>query len=165
MIPSLAELDQMHAGGRLPADVGRPLNVAEAAHLVRQLPPARGSGGTPDGYGLLPPQGAEPIVRLRKGTRPAFGRLVPAWSHGMLGAMWSSSSGRVVFRLWFRSDDETELGRIRGPVDVYEDAIASVRGIAGQVPQLTGWQLVRLDGSGQAEDAGGGLLGADGRTA
>lgn len=147
-IPSLGDLDELHRNGQLPLEVGSPLEVREAARLVAQLPPVRNPEDLlPAGYGLLPPCGAEPWVRLRTTVHEAYGRQIIQADTGVLGCMWRRGD-RVVFRLWFRSNEvnaQAAVSELRGPVDVYEDAIRSVKGLAGVVPHLTGWCYIRLD--------------------
>ena len=147
-IPTRAELDELHRTGQLPLEVGTPLEVREAARLVAQLPPVTHAEELmPSGYGLLPPRGAEPWIRLRTRVQEAYGRQIIHADTGVLGCMWRRGE-RVVFRLWFRSNEVlagAAVPELRGPVDVYEDAIRSVKGLAGVVPHLTGWMFVRLD--------------------
>ena len=148
-IPTLAQLDQMYSSGLLPHDIGAALELREAASLVAQMPPVRAAGELmPAGYGLLPPRRAEPWIRLKYTIDEAFGRKIPSTDTGVLGCMWRAGD-RVVYRLWFNGHQEPNAHAIkpelRGPVDVYDDAIRSVKGLAGVVPSLTGWCYIRLD--------------------
>lgn len=147
-IPSAVELEQLHRTGQLPLDLAAALTLPEAAGVVLQLPPVRGADELlPEGYGVMPPRRAEPVVRVKKRIVEAYNRVVPPNAKGQLGAMWRRGD-RVVFRLWFRADDHVSSApspNMRGPVDVYEDAIAAVMGLERKVPSLTGWQIVRLD--------------------
>ncbi len=151
------ELDRLWRTGQLPLVIGMALDVGRAAGVALHLPPVgpERQDGTPTGYGVLPPEGAEPLVTLRAGVVDRFGEPVPRRAQGILGAIWRNSRrpDRLVFRVWFRHDtgwrpdgQEDRAGSFR-LVDTYDDTIASVRGLGGELPHLTGWQIARLDGA------------------
>lgn len=144
-------LDELRALGELPQTIGRGLTIAEAAGAALLLPtvtfPDRVA---PHGYGIFPPLAAEPVVRLRRRAVDAYGEPVPRRARGFVGCLWRTSRRpeRVVFRLWFRGEaGNPHAGHadVRGPVDVYDDAIESIEAIDGVVPSLTGWQIGALD--------------------
>ena len=147
-VVTTAELGRLWRAGELPVEVARAMNVREAARLVEQLPDVQASNtAMPRGFGLWPPRGAEPIVRLSKRARDAYGTPVRQRAHGVIGCLWRWR-GRVVFRLWFKGEPTTNNphGALRGPVDVFEDQIGAVQSLEGIVPFLVGWEVGRLDG-------------------
>lgn len=158
---TLEQLDALYKAGSLPATIDGSLNLAEVAGLVETLPPVlsmtaapdgRGNlGPAPRGYGVLPPAGTPPLIRVKSKLRDPYGKPIPARAQGAVGAVWHAK-GRTTFRLWFRWGEEAEHGWTRGPVDIYDDQIAAVCGLGGEVPRMVGWQLVRLDhGSAEAQ--------------
>lgn len=165
--PAPHQWDELYRSGQLPYTVASSVTIAEAVALIEALPAIRGyRGGLPIGYGLAPPLGVEPLVRIRKRLIDPYGVEVPARSKGVLGALWNES-GRPVWRLWFRGLEQPgHAGKaVRGPCDVRQDAIAGIQGIGGKLPRLTGWEVVRLD-HGAPEIVGEvrpGLLDAHGR--
>lgn len=160
------DLDGCYQQGRLPWPVADALTFAEAVAVAQALPTVRRErDGLPVGYGLLPPVNAEPSVTLGKEVRDAYGVAIPAGTSGMVGAIWRRHH-RVVVRLWFRGLDAPghQGKQVRGPADVYNDAIATVRGLAGVVPQLTGWEIARLDhGAPETLSSTGDLVDAHGQ--
>jgi hypothetical protein len=147
-------LDQLWRAGEIPLDIAKAVAVMEAVALVRALPPAGPSTDNPrmlDGYGLFPPSGAEPIVRVGVPLRDPYGEPVPLGAKGFLGVLWQCRRRPdvPVFRLWFRGQDGP-----RGPIDCYADAIASIAAIGGKVPALIGWSVGRLDGAVFGQEAG-----------
>ncbi len=143
---SRSRLQQLYETGRLPINVAGSLQVTRVAELALFLPRVQydRDRALPAGYGLFPPRGAEPLVRLRKGTRDLQGVAVDSGAWGIVACCWHASgskgTGRVVWRLAFRGNPLP-----RFPVDCYDDAILCVQSIAGKVPALTGWQIARLD--------------------
>lgn len=138
-----AELDQLRALGRLPLDLPQAFRIGEAAGCVLELPPVEEhSDGWVTGYGILPPQGAEPLLWIKHAATDPYGRSIPAGTLCVLGALWRNRRrpDRVVHRLWCRDPDKGPHGAT-GPFDVYDDQIAGVASLEGQVPALTGWQL------------------------
>lgn len=138
---SRVELDTLHGAGELPLTVAMALEIGEAATLCLQLPAVRFLQGHPIGYGLMPPQGAEPILTIRGNLQDVHGEPVRDGAKGALGCMWrrARQSDRPVFRIWLKGETRPRM------IDVYPDRIASVRALEGVIPQLTGWQIVRLD--------------------
>lgn len=137
-------LDRMREIGGFPIELGVGLSLGHAASVVLQcLPPVHGTdAGTPRGYGIAPPRGAEPIVKLAKTVHDiAQGRRVKAGANGVVGCMWRHGD-RVVVRVFFRDGAQPNSPRI---VTCYGDAIRSVRGLEGQIPATTGWQVIQLD--------------------
>ena len=151
---STEHLDRLWRTGKLPLEVARALRVDDAVQWAVGLPPAKpatGDARIPDGYGLFPPDGAEPIVRVRHALTDPHGEPIPARAKGFVGVLWRSPRREVpVFRLWFRGEV-----RPRGPVDCYADSIASIVTIGGTVPALVGWTVGRLDGAELAGEDGG----------
>lgn len=146
-IPGAAELDRLHAEQRLPYDIAPALTIAQVVEVARALPAVRGSRLMPAGYGLFPPVGAEPMIRLKHDTIDPYRRPIPAGAYGMVGCLWNTSRGPVL-RLWFRAAEaakDSPRPEVRGPVDAYEDMIAGAATLEGKLPHLTGWQICRLD--------------------
>lgn len=151
-----AELDGHWHAGRLPLDLADSMSVGEAAGVVLSLPTVTGDPGAPVGYGVSPPEGGQPIVRLAKRVVDLFNEPIRKGARGVVGAMWRDRfrPDRPVFRLWFRAEPghgfrpEGTPAHVLGAfriVDTYDDAIGSVVGIEDAVPHSTGWQIVRLD--------------------
>jgi hypothetical protein len=155
------ELDARYRAGKIPAELDGAMHLAQAVAVVETFPPVGsitaapdangGAGPAPRGYGLLPPRGVPPLVRVRGKLRDPYGKVIPPGTQGQVGALWNDG-GQAVIRLWFRWGEQAEHGWKRGPVDIRTSQIQSVSGLGGELPQLTGWQLVRLDdGSAESE--------------
>ena len=138
---SRAELDRLHSAGELPLTIAMAMQLGEAEHLCLQLPAVQFRGGHPVGYGVMPPNGAEPIITLSGNLRDVRHEPVRDGASGTLGCMWRRArrTDRAVFRVWLKGEHQPRM------IDVYADRVASVRGLEGVIPQLTGWQIVRLD--------------------
>jgi hypothetical protein len=131
-------LQAAEAAGRLPAAVPTPLHVGEAAALALQLPLATYDDVRPVGYGLYPPRGAEPLLRLARDTAAVDGHVVAAGALGALGVLWNGKRG-AVHRIFFNSH-----GSPLRWVDCYADAIGSVEVVGDKPPSLMGWEIGAL---------------------
>jgi hypothetical protein len=126
--------------GHLPLTVALALTPPEAAGAALSLPPASYDRERPIGFGLYPPQGAEPLMVLKEAYTASDGRRVKRNARGILGVMWRGrSESSPVHRLFFKSRD----GSARW-VDVYDDQIASIVTLDSVIPALTGWQIAAL---------------------
>ena len=131
---SPAELER---AGPVPIRLDGAFVVQEAATIARDyMPPVRShDSALPDGWGIFPPRGVEPLVRLVGKARATSGASIAYRSQGAVGCMWNHR-GRVVVRLWFRGESAPE------PVDVYADQLGAVT----FSPPMPGWEVLRLDG-------------------
>lgn len=136
------QLEALEAAGELPIDLLGTWAPGEAAGLALLLPTVRhGDDERPDGFGVLPPKGAEPLVRLRARLVDVYGRPITAGTRGILGALWrGASTSSAVHRVWCTA----ETGQPARVVDVYDTAIAGIESLTDRIEPLTGWQIVRL---------------------
>lgn len=157
---SRPELDRLWIAGALPITIADAMDVGEAIAVVRDLPPVdRPGDAAPGGYGLLPPSGAEPYLRIARAARDYAGRVIEPRTRGLIGAMWRDPGAvHATLRVWFRSDSGSDLD-IRF-VDIREDMIGSIEGLERMIPHLTGWEIARLDG--RAPDGAASLHTPDG---
>lgn len=135
-----ASLEALEREGRLPAVVPGAWTCPDAARLALQLPRAVGDAARPSGWGLYPPRGAEPMLRLRSRTMAADGHVVAAGAVGVLGVLWRGRrDDSPVHRLHFQSH-----GSSMRWIDCYDDQIAGLVGLGDAPPPLTGWSVGRL---------------------
>ncbi len=132
-----------------------PMHFRDAVELALSLPRVRDTGGDPEGWAVYPPEGAEPVVRLRQGAHSLFtGRTIRGQGHGVVGMLWHGvSDEHAAIRVWTTLHDQVTdhngFTSMSHPWDCYDGAIESIEALynlsTGEripiPPKLMGWEV------------------------